>query len=225
MNPQPTTQDLNRQQTELRRLMTSKNDHQSAIALFLRHHAMLHSARMSQLGLWSYEDTILDDLSAAQIRSIPPHGEHSLAWIIWHLARIEDITLNLLVAGRDQVFEAQEWQGRLHVDLRHSGNEMDEDEVVRLSAALDIPVLRDYRVAVGRATREIVVALTAEQLKRKVAPQHIDRVRQQEAVNPAADAIIRYWSRRTVSGLLLMPPTRHCLVHLNEAARLKMKIA
>jgi hypothetical protein len=32
---------------------------------------------------------------------------------------------------------------------------------------------------------------------------------------------VDYWSRRTVAGLLLMPPTRHCFLHLNEALRIK----
>jgi hypothetical protein len=33
-----------------------------------------------------------------------------------------------------------------------------------------------------------------------------------------------YWSKKTIAGLLLMPPTRHNFVHLNEAARIRQKL-
>jgi hypothetical protein len=32
------------------------------------------------------------------------------------------------------------------------------------------------------------------------------------------------WSKRTVAGLLPMPPTRHNFLHLNEALRIKQKL-
>ena len=32
--------------------------------------------------------------------------------------------------------------------------------------------------------------------------------------------VVEYWGSRDVAGLLLMPPTRHTIVHWNEALRL-----
>ena len=90
---------LNKRQTELRRMLESSDQHDEAIALFLSHHAMLHSAKMAQTELWSFEDAILDDMTEEQIRRIPKNREHSVAWCIWHLARIEDVTMNLLVVA------------------------------------------------------------------------------------------------------------------------------
>jgi len=46
-------------------------------------------------------------------------------------------------------------------------------------------------------------------------------VRDEGAVVEAASAVLDYWSKRTIAGRLLMPPTRHCFLHLNEAQRLK----
>ena len=43
------------------------------------------------------------------------------------------------------------------------------------------------------------------------------------AVLPTGNAVIDYWSGLTLAGLLLMPPTRHNFIHLNEALRLKQK--
>jgi len=44
-------------------------------------------------------------MSEATIRQIHPSGEHSPAWVLWHMARIEDATMNILVAGTEQVFK------------------------------------------------------------------------------------------------------------------------
>jgi hypothetical protein len=38
-------------------------------------------------------------MTEAQICCIPPKGGHSIAWTLFHLARIEDITMNMLIAG------------------------------------------------------------------------------------------------------------------------------
>jgi hypothetical protein len=44
------------------------------------------------------------------------------------------------------------------------------------------------------------------------------------AVVEAARGLIDYLGNRTISGLLLMPPTRHNFIHLNEAERIKKKL-
>ena len=91
----------------------------------------------------------------------------------------------------------------------------------KLSATIDIEALRAYRMAVGRRTREMVQQLEAEALKQKVDPMRLQQETDEGAVVKAARGIVDYWGRRNIAGLLLMPATRHNLVHLNEALRLK----
>lgn len=214
---------LNKRQTELRRMLSSSDQHDEAIALFLSQHAMLHSAKMAQTEPWSFEDAILDDMTEEQIRRIPRNREHSVAWCIWHLARIEDVTMNLLVAGSPQILHRDNWLERLKITAQDTGNGMDEESVAHLSRAIDIDALRAYRVAVGRRTREIVMQLGPEELKQKVDPSRLQQVMDEGAVVEAARGIVDYWSRRNIAGLLLMPATRHNIVHLNEALRLKKR--
>ncbi|MBN1815567.1 MAG: DinB family protein [Anaerolineae bacterium] len=213
---------LNRQ-TELRRLLSSSERHDEAIQLFLSQHAMLHSAKMAQTEPWSFEDEVLDGMTEEQIRRIPRNCEHSVAWLIWHIARCEDITMNLLVAGSPQVLNQDGWLERIKTPVGHTGNEMDKAGVARFSTSIDIGALRAYRVAVGRRTREIVKRLGPEDLKRKVDPARLQRVWDEGAVVEAASYITDYWGKRNVAGLLLMPATRHHIVHLNEALKLKRR--
>jgi len=208
---------------KLNRALASGNSEQ-AIELFLSQHAMVHSSKMARTGLWSFEDEVLNGLTDQQIRSIPPSGEHSIAWIILHLARIEDITMNLLIAGKEQLFTKDHWAKKLKLNIVHSANKMDANSLAKLSSMMDIRALKSYRIAVGRRTRQIVQTLTREDFKEKVQPERIQKVMDDGAVVQEAMEIINYWSKKTIAGLLLMPPTRHCILHLNEAQRIRNKL-
>lgn len=129
--------------------------------------------------------------------------------------------MNRLVAGSSQILNQRTWLERLNFTFHHTGNVMTEAEIASLSAAINIPGLRAYRLAVGRRTREIIRHLQPEQLKEKVAPARLEQIMAEGAVIEEARDLIDYWGKRTIAGLLLMPPTRHNFVHLNEACQLK----
>ena len=131
--------------------------------------------------------------------------------------------MNLLVAGSPQVLNKDNWQQQMNMETSSTGNAMDEKKVADLSARIDIPVLRAYRAAVGRRTRQIVQTLQPEGLTNKVDPARIAQVMDEGAIVEVARGIAEYWSKRDVAGLLLMPATRHNLVHLNEALTLKRR--
>jgi hypothetical protein len=213
----------NRQLQTLRLLLSRPADHQKAIDLFLREHAMVHAGKIARPKVWSFEDEVWEDATEEIVRQIPRGGDHSMAWTIWHIARIEDVTMNLLVAGSEQLFQREDWFKRLKIDVRDTGNNMAPPSVVKLSATIDIEALRAYRLAVGRRTREIAKRLEPEQLVQKVEPARLQRVMDEGAVVEQARGVVDYWSKRTIAGLLLMPATRHNFLHLNEALRLKQK--
>jgi hypothetical protein len=212
-----------KQQTELRRMLLSDDRYQDAFQVFFKQHAMLHSAKMANTGSFSLEDEVFEDLSEEHARRIPQQSENSIIWNIWHIARIEDVAMNMLVAGSHQVFTSEDWGEKLKIEAIDTGNAMPAALIKSLSDRINIPYLRAYRVAVGRRTREIVEELQPAALKNKVAPDRLADVQKAGAVIPAADDLIEYWSRRNIAGLLLMPATRHNLVHLNESLRLKEK--
>ena len=210
-------------QQKLRQALT-KGNYKSAVEQFLIQHAMVHSKKMSRMNVWSFEDELWDGLSEANARVIPPKGEHSIAWILFHIARIEDITINMLVAGTPQVYVRDKWAKKLKSTIHHSANKMDDDSAVRLSSRLDINALREYRHSVGKRTREVIRKIKPEEFKQKVDPLRLERIIKDGAVIEEAMEIVNYWGNRTIAGLLLMPPTRHNFLHLNEAMRIKQKL-
>jgi hypothetical protein len=214
----PNRKAWNDQQQALQKSLARPDD--QTIPLFLRHHAMVHAAEMSEAGLWSFADEVLQCLPDETIRCMV--GEHSIAWMIWHIARCEDVTMNLLVAGGDQVLS--DWSERLKTSVRETGNAMDSATIAEFSAQIDIAALFAYRMAVGQRTRAIVQSLPPADFKHKVDPVRLERVFSEGAIVEVSHGIAEYWGSRTFAGLLLMPATRHNFVHLNEALRARQKL-
>lgn len=214
---------LNKQVTKLRQVMADPARFDEAMQLFMQVHGQLHSAGVAGTGGWSFEDAILDDLDAAAFRRIPKNQEHSIAWCLWHIARIEDVAFNLLVTDGEQLYRQDGWQERLGATRHDTGNAMDLQDVAALSQALELSTLRAYRLAVGQNTCHIVRSLSVEDLKQRVDPARLQRVWEEGALVKAAQGVADYWAGRDIAGLLLMPATRHCLTHLNEALSLKRK--
>jgi hypothetical protein len=214
----------NDQQKEFRQILLSFKEHKKALELFMTHHGVLHASALDESLPYSYEDEILSDMTDDQLRRLPANCEHSVAWNIWHIARIEDVTMNMLVHGVPQLYDSDAWFERLRISAHDTGNAMSTEAIVELSNTIDLEELCAYRLAVGRRTREIVKQLTVEDLKKRVDPTRLQQLRDVGAVVEEAEGLIEYWGNRDIAGLLLMPATRHNCVHLNEAMRLKHRL-
>jgi hypothetical protein len=214
----------NDQQQVLRRLLMKDKNYPEALPIFLDQHGMVHSAGL-QVGVqWSLQDEVLDGLAEDQMRAIPKGSSHSIAWMLWHIARIEDVTMNLLLAGSPQVFHSQNWPGQLGVAYVGVGNELSVDEDIALGNAIHVKALLAYRLAVGRRTRELIQAIDPDKLWEFPTPEGLRRIVEEGAVGGEAVWLLGYWGGHPNANLLLMPATRHCFVHLNEAQRMSPKL-
>jgi hypothetical protein len=221
---EPNRQYWSDQQQHFRRLLLHSDRHTEAIHAFLEQHAMLHTASLVSGSRWSFQDEISADLTDQQLRQIPSDRLHSIAWLLWHIARTEDVTINLLLANTNQLLYVDRWFEHLTVPTRDIGTEMSAPDITALSAQIDISALRAYRRAVGQRTREIVQQMTARELRQIVEVERIERVKAEGALVPAAYGVAEYWERHTKGNLLLIPATRHSFTHLNEAGRVRQKL-
>lgn len=211
----------NKQQQVLKSALAHPEEHPEWLRLFLSQHAQVHAGEMSGAGDWSFEDEVLEGLDEYSIRKIPEGAEHSIAWILFHLARIEDVTMNMLVAGSEQLIKSQGWLVKMSAPIDDTANAMNMEKVALLSGAIEVTALRAYRLAVGQCTRQIVSQLTPGELNIKVNPARLEKVKSEGAVVTEAPEVLEYWGKKTIAGLLLMPATRHCILHLNEALRIR----
>jgi hypothetical protein len=208
----------------LRRLLLKDRAYQQALPIFREHHAAVHAAKLYAGAHWSWHDEVLAGLTPDQLRFTPKGSPHSGAWRIWHMARIEDATMNILLANGTQVFASGKWIDKLAVDYVGVGNEMSDADIVQLSKTINLKALFAYRLAVGKRTRAIVQRLKLDLLARPPAPDRLQRLIDECAVQPPALWLRDYWGGHSAANLLLMPATRHPFVHLNEIKRLLPKL-
>ena len=191
----------------------------ACIKICLELHGMVHSGTPEQPVPVSFEDELWAVLTEEAFRKLH-HGDQSIAWKLWHAGRIEDMTMNVLIAGASQVIDEDDWYGKLNVKARDTGNAMNEDEIAEMSRSIDIEALKSYRNEVAKRTRGVIRSLMPEDLKRKVEKARLDSLMNDGSILPEARGIYDYWGKKTYAGLLLMPATRHILVHINESMRL-----
>jgi hypothetical protein len=154
------------------------------------------------------------------MRIRPRDDLNSLSWILWHIARAEDIFLNPVLSGRSQVLDGG-WRRRLNVDRRDFGIGMTKDEVTELTGRIDLGALREYRDAVGTRTREIVGAFKAEDWHGESQAAGIERAAAEGAFGARAEMIGKVFTGRPRAQLLSGIALFHPSSHLGEAVTVR----
>ena len=180
-----------------------------AIDFFLTRYGDLHRGLV---------DGLLSGLPEAQLRGRPHPGVNTIAWLLWHSARIEDLAVNRFLADRPQVLDGG-WLDRLGVARRDVGTGMSDAEVDELSARIDIQALRGYWDAVSARTLELVETLRGTDLEATVPGERVTSVvRTEGAVAPGVEWLTEFWAGgRTRAWILAQTALLHPYGHYYEA--------
>jgi len=211
-------------QDQLRKALTSKTHFDEAIELFLSQHAAVHTAQISGNSVWSLHDEVLAGLNDESLRRVPRPGQNSIAWLLWHITRIEDMTIHTLTFEQPQVWNLT-WAERLTFPLPDCGASMDELEVANFSERICVSALIEYRAAVGASTRRSVSSLSAVQAKEIVPTPTVRKLVDEGSISPKANWLFEYYTNRTRAFFLTRTATSHNFIHLNEVGRVARKLA
>jgi hypothetical protein len=189
-----------------------------AIELFLRDHARTHSATVGGAeGGLGFEDLVVSGMTDEQLRQRPQEGTNSLAWLLWHMARTEDMGVNLLVAGRTPVLEEEGWLSRLRLTGHNMGAGMSEDEVADVTQRLAIGELRAYRAAVGLRTKTVVRAMRPEELDEPIDIERVEQAYAEGVIGEQAAWVRGFVGGKTKAFVLAHTGSGHNFMHLGEA--------
>jgi hypothetical protein len=176
--------------------------------LFLAQHAAVHSAAVGG-NPGSAAERTFGGVTEDQMRVRPREDLNSLAWIMWHIARAEDIIAGAVIGGRDQVFD-DAWLKRLGIARKDFGIGMKSAEVSDLTKQIDVAALREYRDAVGKRTREIIGGFKDADWEGTIDPAALERVAALGHVPPPLVKIFGGRPRSAVlSGIALFHPSSH----------------
>lgn len=210
---------------ELRKIILKPDKIQESKSLALSLHSMVHLSIMSGVDKKTFEDELWEGLDENTFRTSQNQKGRTIAYGIWHCTRIEDITMNLLVAGDKQIFNRENWQEKINSNMTDTGNAMSEDDIIEFSKNINMEELKNYRIEVGIRTRDIVKNLSTQDMKRNFDKHRLQRILDERAVLDvkASNWLIDFWGRKNVAGIILMPMTRHQVIHINESLSAKKK--
>ena len=174
--------------------------------LFLEQHAAVHTAAVGGNKMSAAERTFAG-LTDEQMRVRPREDLNSIAWLMWHIARAEDILVGQVVAGGAQLFDGG-WKTRLNVSRPDFGIGMTSPEVSELTRQIDVGALREYRDAVGHRTRQIVSAFKPGDWAGAVQADAVERAAASGTVRPR-------------TGLLSAIALLHSAAHMGEATTVR----
>jgi uncharacterized damage-inducible protein DinB len=98
-----------------------------------------------------------------QLHWVPQNGSHSIAWCVWHTARIEDRIINGRARKAPEIWN-QDWADRIGLPFEGTGNGMSDEEAVQVRIK-DIDAFRAYQQAVFQQTSEYLDSITEADLQ------------------------------------------------------------
>lgn len=117
--------------------------------------------------LIEHVDEITDGLTDQQALYRPSPNANSIAWLLWHSARVQDVQV-ADVAGVEQVWTRDGWVERFGLDLPRddTGYGHSPEDVAKVGASAEL--LAGYYRAVHKLTLEYVAGITGDELARVV---------------------------------------------------------
>ena len=135
------TSEWNIKQKQLKEIIRKPERYPESQELFINMHQSVHFAEISDCRELTLMDQLWDGLQKNEFAIMPTEKDATIAWDIWHITRIEDLTINLLVNESEQVLNSK-WLSRLHTQVTDTGNAMTDDEIMEFSKNIDIEILK-----------------------------------------------------------------------------------
>lgn len=90
------------------------------------------------------------------------------------------------------------------------------EEAIIFARNIHVEALREYMIAVGKNTRQILENLTLEQIKSMVPKEWVMRILEEGGVTTDVRSVwlLVFWGRLTRGGMILTPMTGHHMMHL-----------
>ena len=150
----------------------------------------------------------------------------TLAWSLWHLFRIEDIVVHTLILKNEQVLFMGDWLDKTNSLIITTVNELDGDDMIKFSKALNIKATYEYCKVVMESTNEMLRQLKFADLKKTFTIEDKERLRASKCVSPDESSawLIDYWCGKNIKGLIQMPLSRHWIMHVEAMRRIKNKL-
>jgi hypothetical protein len=149
--------------------------------------------------LIEHADALTDGLTGDESNYRPTAGANSIAWLLWHSARVQDVQV-ADIAGVEQAWTRDGWVDRFDLDLPRddTGFGHSPEQVAKVLAPAEL--LAGYYHAVHELTLDYVAGVSAGELERVIDPG---------------------WDPPVTASMRLVSIIDDCAQHLGQAAYLR----
>ena len=167
-----------------------------------------------------------DDFGAMPFPNANGYHSKTIAYSLYHIFRIEDITANSLIKKSTQIFFANDCRRRMNSPIITTGNELAGQAIAEFSRKLDIDGLYSYIADVDGTTAELLKSLSHSDMKTKMTETDRENLIKLKTVSEDENAVwlIDYWCGKDVVGLIKMPLSRHWIMHVEACLRIRNKV-
>lgn len=174
---------------------------------FLNRHNYFHQ---------SFLPGLKKSLPEEEFRKKPYPGTQPIIWLLWHIARVEDMGLSRFVWGKEQLYN-DSWREKMNISLTHYGTSMTEDEVRQFAEKVNVSEVLNYLEAVGAQTRTELNRLNLEYLDEVLDEATVKRVVIDEGMGSEnAEWVIPHYVGKTRGWILAHMGLTHTFRHFGQ---------
>lgn len=148
-------------------------------------------------------------------KELNDYKNENIIWNLWHIMRIEDLIVNILICEKESILN-EKLKNELNISITDTGNSLTKEEIKKFAKNINIKKLKYYSDKISKNTINLIKRLKAEDIKRKINKINLDKIINGCGVTKDNLWLIDYWGKKDIAGLLLMPLSRHIIVHLNQ---------
>jgi len=215
-----TTQQFNAVIKKLQGIILKEDKLDEAQKLFLDLYVVTHPGKITGAESQTFDDILWENADAEEFRRIPGRSICSVAWHLWHTARIEDIVTSYLITNDKQIFDTKGFRSKLGVTFHHTGNGMDRPMMERFNADINLKALRAYREEIAKRGFALLKKISSDTLRTKVDQDAIRHIGADGNLDEESLWLMDFWGRKRVAGLVTLPLTRHHLMHHNSSRKI-----
>ncbi len=108
-----------------------------------------------------------DGLTDEQLHFVPEGQSHSIAWCMWHAARIEDLFFQQIFQGKRAEWDAGEWAAKTGLPEKGFGTGQSTEDAAQIRFT-SLDAFKQYQSKVAELSHQFLDSLDDEGLKREV---------------------------------------------------------
>ncbi len=127
---------------------------------------ILRSLEQSQ----EYLNQALDGLTQEEVAWSPRVGCNSIAFILWHITRVEDFFVTRVIQHQVELYEAEGWRQKLGTPTKGTGYQYTAEQL-QVWPVPNLGVLRGYANSVREKTLAFLKSIPSEKLSELARPE------------------------------------------------------